>query len=153
MPANHNRKRTIRALMAETGLKYTAAAREFDRRQAESQAAEATAEEPMASTGAPLFLFDPNERGEPGNAYCAEFYANPFHGEFLAWARSNGIDPTNSSRLEVYEGDSGLFAKVTVYDLDDKGVKFVVPGTEDFSKHVATIPLSSMPPRPGCTDE
>ncbi len=37
MPANHARKRAIRALMVETGLKYTAAMRELDRREAERE--------------------------------------------------------------------------------------------------------------------
>lgn len=37
MPST-NRKRAIRALMAETGLNYTAAMCELERREAESQA-------------------------------------------------------------------------------------------------------------------
>ncbi|GGK61488.1 hypothetical protein Sme01_03200 [Sphaerisporangium melleum] len=43
---SNSRKRAIRALMAETGLKYTAAMRELDRREAEREQGTA---EPTAS--------------------------------------------------------------------------------------------------------
>lgn len=71
----------------------------------------------------------------------------PQHEQLLAWARSQGIDPNQASRIEVYGGDKP-YAWVLMYDVDENGTKYGVPGTETYAKHAETVPLSSLPPLP-----
>ena len=104
-----------------------------------------------STTDTPLFLFDSNRHDEPGNLYPRDVGRVPWLAEFIEWARGNGIVPENTCRVEVHEGETGLFAKVTVYDLDENGRKIVLRDIEEFAKHLETVPLSSLPPLPDAT--
>lgn len=102
----------------------------------------------MPTATAPVFLYDMGNRDHPGNIAQLELEETPWHTEFLDWARSNGINVDQARALEVHNLDGVLKAKVTIYDLNEQGTRFYVPGTEECCTHTETVNLSSLPTAP-----
>ncbi len=74
-------------------------------------------------------------------------YETPWHGEFLAWMRSQGMDPAATHLVEVYVVDCP-FARISVYAKDGQGRSILAEDGESYVKHVERVPLSSLPPLP-----
>lgn len=74
-------------------------------------------------------------------------WSDSYRAEVVEWARSQGMVPENVAGVVIHPGDEP-YAVVTVYDVDESGAKFFAPDTGDASRHVETVPLSSLPPLP-----
>lgn len=99
----------------------------------------------MTSTAEPYILLDgysDNKRGL--------YWSDAYRDKVCDWARSQGMTPEDVACIVVHPGDDP-FAVVTVYDLNEEGHRFFLPGTEDTAKHVETVPLSCLPPLPEST--
>ena len=98
----------------------------------------------------PFLVFDGADRA------VSDLFGTPWHTQLIEWTRSQGIDPNQVARIEVYEEGGPYegheaYAWVLLYDVDEDGSRFLVPGTETVAKHAETVPLSSLPPLPEST--
>jgi hypothetical protein len=72
----------------------------------------------------------------------------PPYRALLDWLRSEGINPDLAKRCEVYEAHDGNppYAIVTLYVLNENGVKVLDVTTREAVTYKDVVPLSSMPP-------
>lgn len=64
-----------------------------------------------------------------------------------AWMRSEGIDPVEARRIEVFLVDTP-FAKITTYVRHESGAIVFPAGTDVPEMTESTVVLSSLPPLP-----
>lgn len=72
----------------------------------------------------------------------------PEHQAFLDWLRSEGVIPEQAKRCEVYapHGRKPPYAVMTMYEVNDKGVKVFDEVTEECVTYTDIVTLSSLPP-------
>lgn len=69
----------------------------------------------------------------------------PYRQAFMAWMRSEGMDPNETRRVEVHLMDTP-FAVATVYVRDEQGQKMIDRQREEFVLGEEMVLLSSLPP-------
>lgn len=74
-------------------------------------------------------------------------YALPWHADLLVWMRDQGMNPTETRRIEVFNGDHP-FARVTMYVRGHDGHRVIDETGEDLVTATETMPVSSLPPLP-----
>jgi hypothetical protein len=80
-----------------------------------------------------------------------DVHANNSKGEyypyesFLAWMRSEGLDPEDGRRCEVYQG-LRPYAVLTLFKRNEDGSKVVDRAVEEFETYTKRVQLSSLPP-------
>src|SRR5574341_646357 len=89
----------------------------------------------------PFLVFD-------GEDSAPDVFGTPWHAQLIEWTTSQGIDPKQVARIEVYDGEPP-YAWVLLYDEDEGGRKTLVG--DRFRVHAETVPLSSLPPLPEST--
>lgn len=74
-------------------------------------------------------------------------YELPWHGDFLAWMRAEGMNPNDARRVEVFVVDCP-FARVTTYALTVDGKRIANDAGDELVTVEETMLVSSLPPLP-----
>lgn len=97
---------------------------------------------PIPEPAKPYLVVDSHSPARPGSIDTPQYQA------FLAWLRSEGIVPEQAKRCEVFAACDGKppYAVVSMYELDEKGVRVWDEVTEEAATYTDIVTLSSLPP-------